>query len=105
MVQPSLLAIGSNPELAHPFPGVRTGDCLAARRCTTLRGAAFRGKDMKLAHGSAVHPPLAPLEGAPRAGCVASKSKTRKLVELTGLSACQKSPVRTFLTSFIRRAF
>ncbi len=85
MVQPSLLAIGSNPELAHPFPGVRTGDCLAAPPLHYPKRGALRGKDMKLAHGSAVHPPLAPLEGAPRAGCVASKSKTRKLVELTGL--------------------
>ena len=68
--------------LATPFPSVRTWDCPAAarsrrgfdmppachslprRRCTTLKEAALRGKDLGLERWFAPHPLGAPLRGA-----------------------------------------
>ena len=71
-----------------PFPSVRTGDCLAAarsrrgsdmppachslprRRCTTLVGAALRGKDLKSTHdlksSRRGRPPCRPAPTLPR---------------------------------------
>ena len=60
----------------------------ALRLAAPLRGAPLRGKDFGLAW------PRCP-----------QQKHTREALQLPVCSACQKSPVRTFLTSFIRRAF